>query len=181
MWVARLSNGLFGGYNPYTTLIEGDWYEPKHPYHTGEVYLNGKSLYEADSWRECSIPRRTWLLGPGVHRLPLVHLQEGDTTLLYANFQGADPNRENVEINVRRNCFYPSKTGVNYITLSGFVIRQAATQWAPPTAYQEGMIGLTGRRGGLSRTARFLIPDAQEFPWASICSPTMKTNGAPNF
>ena len=45
VWVARLSNGLFGGYNPYTTLIEGDWYEPKHPYHTGEVYLNGKSLY----------------------------------------------------------------------------------------------------------------------------------------
>ncbi len=29
----------------------------------------------------------------------------------------------------------------NTITLSGFTVRQAATQWAPPTAYQEGMIG----------------------------------------
>ena len=67
--------------------------------------------------------------------------QEGEETLLYANFHGVDPNEENVEINVRRNCFYPDKTGVNYITLSGFTVRQAATQWAPPTAYQEGMIG----------------------------------------
>lgn len=58
-----------------------------------------------------------------------------------ANFQEVDPNKELVEINVRRNGFYPSKEGVGYITLSGFVVRQAATQWAPPTAYQEGMVG----------------------------------------
>ena len=45
VWVARIGNGLFGEYNPYTTLIEGDWYEPKRPFHTGEVYLNGKSMY----------------------------------------------------------------------------------------------------------------------------------------
>ena len=67
--------------------------------------------------------------------------QEGGYTEIYANFQGADPNQETVEINVRRNCFYPDKTGVNYITLSGFTVKQAATTWAPPTAYQEGMIG----------------------------------------
>ena len=46
-----------------------------------------------------------------------------------------------MEINVRKYCFHPKKTGVNYITLSGFTVKQAATQWAPPTAYQEGMIG----------------------------------------
>ena len=31
--------------------------------------------------------------------------------------------------------------GGRVITLSGFEVSQAATQWAPPTAYQEGMIG----------------------------------------
>ncbi len=46
-----------------------------------------------------------------------------------------------MEINVRENCFYPSEAGRNYITLSGFTVTRAATQWAPPTAYQEGMIG----------------------------------------
>ena len=44
-------------------------------------------------------------------------------------------------ISVRRNCFYPESEGIGYITLSGFRISQAATQWAPPTAYQEGMVG----------------------------------------
>ena len=142
VWVARIPNGLFGDYNPYTTLVEGDWYIPFKPFHTGEVYLNGKSLYESESLEGVLHPqvhRASWDPDFTVYRW--YTCQEKDNTVLYANFQGADPNRENVEINVRRNCFYPSKTGVNYITLSGFVIRQAATQWAPPTAYQEGMVG----------------------------------------
>ena len=35
----------------------------------------------------------------------------------------------------------PEKTGVNYITVSGFNINKAATTWAPPAAFQDGMIG----------------------------------------
>lgn len=70
-----------------------------------------------------------------------VQNKKEDETVLYANFQGKNPNKENVEISVRKNCFYPEKEGVGYITLSGFTVRQATTQWAPPTAYQEGMIG----------------------------------------
>lgn len=35
----------------------------------------------------------------------------------------------------------PSKTGVGYITVSGFTVTKAATTWAPPAAYQDGMIG----------------------------------------
>ena len=37
-----LSNGLFGRYNPYTTLAEGDWFIASFVAHTGEVYLNEK-------------------------------------------------------------------------------------------------------------------------------------------
>ena len=47
VWMARISNGLFGAYNPYTTLVSGDWYNSTiKPVHTGEVYLNGKAMYE---------------------------------------------------------------------------------------------------------------------------------------
>lgn len=67
--------------------------------------------------------------------------QDEDDTLIYANFQKYNPNTNIIEINVRRNCFYPDRTGINYITVSGFVMKQAATTWAPPTAYQEGMVG----------------------------------------
>ncbi|URW86673.1 hypothetical protein M5E86_03155 [Blautia wexlerae] len=64
--------------------------------------------------------------------------EANNQTIIYANFHEKDPNKENVEISVRRNCFYPESEGIGYITLSGFRISQAATQWAPPTAYQGG-------------------------------------------
>lgn len=142
VWVARIPNGIFGDYNPYTTLISGDWYYSLKPVHTGDVYLNGKSMYEVPSLEKVENPEiypSSW--DPDFTAYTWYTQQEGNTTIIYANFQGSDPNRENVEINVRRNCFYPQKTGVNYITLSGFSIKQAATTWAPPTAYQEGMAG----------------------------------------
>ena len=142
-WVVRIGNGLFGDYNPYTIPVAGDWYFATDPVHTGEVYLNDVALYEvmsldevldpkpfAMSWEPDEITIRKWFT-----------TQDGEDTLIYANFGGKDPNKECVEINVRRNCFYPSKEGVGYITFSGFKVTKAATQWAPPTAYQDGMVG----------------------------------------
>lgn len=144
VWEAEIPNGVFGDYNPYTTLVEGDWFiaDPQKPAHTGEVYLNGKSLYEVYTLEDVLEPKRneaSW--DPEFTLYTWYTRQKENCTVLYANFQGADPNRENVEINVRRNCFYPSREGVGFITLSGFTVNKAATQWAPPTAYQEGMIG----------------------------------------
>lgn len=142
VWKARVSNGIFGNYNPYTTRISGDWYYALEPVHTGEVYLNGKSMYEVmrlDGVLAPVVYESSW--DPAFTVYTWYTEQDGDYTVIYANFQGADPNRENVEINVRRNCFFPDKTGVNYITLSGFAVKQAATTWAPPTAWQEGMVG----------------------------------------
>jgi len=64
-----------------------------------------------------------------------------ENTTIWANFRELDPNSEEVEINVREACFYPSQTGVNYLTVRGFEMSQAATQWAAPTAEQPGLIG----------------------------------------
>ena len=47
VWKLTLPNSFFGGYNPYKDLIVGDWFTDRgRPHHTGEVYLNGKSLFE---------------------------------------------------------------------------------------------------------------------------------------
>jgi hypothetical protein len=70
-----------------------------------------------------------------------------EVTTIYANFAGADPNQEEVEINVRQFCFYPDKPGRNYITVRGFEIAQAATPFVPPTADQPGMIGAHWSKG----------------------------------
>ncbi len=144
VWVARIPNGVFNAYNPYTTPIYGDWFNRRFEnMHTGQVFLNGKALYEAPTLEdviEAKEDPHTWDRPFSVHKWYTTQDEASGETVIYAGF-GVDPNKENVEITVRRNCFYPSKTGVGYITLSGFVVKQAATNWAPPTAYQEGMIG----------------------------------------
>ncbi len=68
-------------------------------------------------------------------------------TTIWAQFKGADPNKERVEINARKTVFYPDKDGMNYITVRGFTLCQAAPQWAPPTAEQEGIIGTHWSKG----------------------------------
>ena len=144
VYVCRIPNKKFGSYNPYTTLVSGDWFIATYIAHTGEVFLNGKSLYEKTTLEEVLNPviyKKSWDQAFTLHTWYTKQDTKNDETLIYANFQGKDPNKENVEITFRENCFYPEKEGVGFITLSGFTVRHAATQWAPPTAYQEGMIG----------------------------------------
>lgn len=142
VWVCRIDNGVFGSYNPYTTFVGGDWYFAPVVRHTGAVYLNDRQLYETQTLEECikgEVYPPSWDHDFSIYKWYTE--QEGNTTVIYANFQGHNPNEENVDINVRRNCFMPSKTGVDYITFSGFNVNKAATTWAPPAAYQDGMVG----------------------------------------
>lgn len=142
VWVLSVDNGIFGDYNPYTTLVEGDWYFAPTIRHTGAVYLDDRQLYETETLEECvegEVYKPSW--EPEFSIYKWYTEQEGDTSKIYANFQGKNPNKEKVEINVRRNCFMPSQTGIDYITFSGFKVEKAATTWAPPAAYQDGMVG----------------------------------------
>jgi len=71
-----------------------------------------------------------------------------DTTI-WAQFMGVNPNEQCVEINVRQTVFYPRKSGINYLTVRGFTLRDAATPWAPPTAEQIGVLGTHWSKGWL--------------------------------
>ncbi|MCQ2422666.1 MAG: right-handed parallel beta-helix repeat-containing protein [Lachnospiraceae bacterium] len=142
VWTVRVDNGIFGDYNPYTTEVYGDWYFAPAVRHTGAVYLNDVMLYETESLEECiegKVYTPSWDPDKSIYKWYTE--QDNGETVLYANFQGYDPNKENVEINVRRRCFFPSNTGRGYITVSGFVFTKAATTWAPPAAFQDGMVG----------------------------------------
>mgnify|MGYP000579759405 CR=1 FL=1 len=142
VWVLRVDNGVFGAYNPYTTYVGGDWYFAPVVRHTGAVYLDDRQLYETESLEECikgEVYAPSWEPEYSVYKWYTE--QDANETVIYANFQGKNPNEEKVEINVRRNCFMPSKTGVGYITVSGFDMNKAATTWAPPAAFQDGLIG----------------------------------------
>lgn len=162
VWKTVIPNIVFGDYNPYREILSGDWliHPTDRVAHAGDVYLNGKSFYEAASLEEVKNPtrRETGYNPPWTHRAE--KLLDPDfsiyqwyaevnekTTTIYANFHGFDPNSELVEINVRKCCFYPEKTGMNYITVRGFEMAQAATPWAPPTADQPGLLGTNWSRG----------------------------------
>jgi hypothetical protein len=149
VWKVALPNSFFGDYNPYQDSIFGDWFNRMgRVHHTGEVFLNGKSLYEKET------------LDKVLHPVADINIKdpEGSTytwycesdnsyTTIWANFHQFDPNKELTEISTRRTCIYPDKPGINYITISGFYISQAATQWGAPTAEQVGMIATHWNKG----------------------------------
>ncbi|MFC5630354.1 MULTISPECIES: right-handed parallel beta-helix repeat-containing protein [Streptococcus] len=144
VWVARISNGLFGDFNPYVERVYGDWFVQTILAHLGDVFLNDKSLYEVETLDDVLSPvikLESWDSDFSIYTWYTEQDETADETIIYANFQGLNPNEENVEISVRKNCFYPVEEGRGYITVSGFTICKAAVQWAPPTALQEGMIG----------------------------------------
>lgn len=142
-WMVRLPNSFFGDYNPYATEIAGDWFEPlggeDRRYHTGSVYFEGHWLQEA--------PSKEAVLRPADDSPRWFGGVEDETTTLYAQFPQADPNEALVEINVREAVFYPRQPGIDYITVQGFILEQAAPNWAPPTAEQVGLIGTHWSKG----------------------------------
>lgn len=149
VWRTEVPNTLFTIRNPYAMLVYGDWlFTEVTGAHLGDVYLDGKSLYERQSLEEVRHPK-PWELAkyPEASLLAWYCEVNDTTTIIWANFGGRDPRRENVEINVRPYCFWPEKTGRDYITVRGFTLTQASPQWAPPTALQEGLIGPHWSRG----------------------------------
>ena len=143
LWMARIPNSFFGDFNPFRDEIAGDWFWGKNRvHHTGAVYLNGHWLIEAGSMDSLTVSGQ---------KTPYWYA-ESDTissgeTRIWALFHGVNPNEELVEINVRKSVFYPDETGLNYITVSGLTLEHAATNWAPPTAEQVGLIGVNWSKG----------------------------------
>ncbi|WP_195430215.1 right-handed parallel beta-helix repeat-containing protein [Clostridium sp. D46t1_190503_E9] len=143
IWKTIIDNKFFGDFNPFAEAIFGDWlFKTDRVFHLGDVYLNGHSMYEAASMDAVRNPKKSETSLEAEFSVYAWYADVDDyNTTIYANFQGEDPTKGNVEINVRRFCFWPENPGRNYITVRGFTMKQAATQWAPPTALQEGLIG----------------------------------------
>lgn len=150
-WKTTIDNGFFGGFNPYTDLIRGDWFNPKgRDHHSGAVYQDGHWLIEAVRLEDVLEP-----IGSAGGYSEMTDLQpqlwfaevDAVNTTIWAQFKDIDPNEGQVEINVRQAVFYPETAGVNFITVRGLKMMHAATPWAPPTAEQIGLIGTHWSKG----------------------------------
>jgi len=149
VWKVVIPNSFFGNYNPYQDSIFGDWfYNMGRIHHTGEVFLNGKSFYEKETLEKVYKSFTDDKI-KNLHDSTFTWYCESDATntTIWANFHQYDPNKEMVEISTRRTCIYPEKSGINYITINGFYISQAATQWGAPTAEQVGMVATHWNKG----------------------------------
>ena len=162
VWRADVPHTLFGEFNPFAEAVVGDWLHPGPNgalAHRGDVYLNGRSCHEVYARGDVDAPERrthvryswtaldTELVDPDRTRYVWFAEVGDDVTTIWANFQGSDPNAELVEINVRPAVFYPERTNLDYITVRGFELAQAATPWAPPTGDQPGLIGPNWAKG----------------------------------
>ncbi len=143
VWVTRVPNAIFGERNPYAERIGGDWFfDQVNTWHTGEVYLDGRAMYEALTLGGVERPEVTPdSFDPEGSLLTWSCEVDENVTTIWANFGGVDPAEHEIEINVRKHVFWPAATGIDHITVRGFTLTKAATQWAPPTALQEGLIG----------------------------------------
>lgn len=162
VWKKVLPNEMFGDWNPYAQRVCGDWFAAPKDYdvHLGDVYINGDSMYEASSMEdlyEAKIRYSGFQKSPPPVIEPIyepertiyrwyAQVTDKETTI-FCNFHELDPNTETIEINVRKCCFYPTRTGRNYITLRGFEIAHAACPFTPPTADQVGMVGANWSKG----------------------------------
>ena len=138
VWKVTLPNSYFGGFNPYANVLAGDWFFPHgRTHHSGQVYINDNAINEAGALDDLYHGAGSNWYGSsnelGTH--------------IWVSCPGIDPNRELTEINVRQSVFYPSRPGINCITLRGFTLSQAATPWSPPTTEQIGLVGTNWSTG----------------------------------
>ncbi len=135
VWNVQLPYEFFGDYNPYYLRLSGGWLNYGQWHHRGDVYLNEEAFYEKQTVEEVQKTPNSW------------HCQvEGNVTTIRANFGNADPNAQLTEINVRESIFFPQTSGLNYITVDGFVFMHSAENWQPPRL--ELQMGAIGTRMG---------------------------------
>jgi alpha-L-arabinofuranosidase len=149
-WALVIPNTYFGKFNPYAENVSGDWFDGQGRSHRrGMVYLHGEWLPEAadlDAVIKAADGKPAWfsVVDGAKHDTPQSPAETTTSsakTTIYARFPGAtDPNSGAVEVCVRPTVFTPENTHIDYLTLSGFELRNAATNWASPTAGQRGLV-----------------------------------------
>lgn len=156
VWKLVLPNTYFGAFNPYAEKVHGDWFSGQDRNHRrGNVYLNGVWLAEApnEAAATASEGPPMWFAtvdgvaddNPLFKSLAAAKAEtaagpDAKTTIVARFPAGTDPNGGSVEVCVRPTVFTPEKTNIDFITVRGFELRNAATNWAAPTAGQVGLI-----------------------------------------
>ena len=158
LWTVRLRYDSFGGLNPFTDFINGDWFSNggRKRFRT-RLIQDGKPL---------ELHPRDLILGHGDAAKPEKPLatvrppslaglvKPGNAVLVkgmvYGTIIAAFEKNPNVcvpELIVRPACFYPVVEHRDYITLRGITFVNAGPNWAPPTSEQTAIVGTNWSKG----------------------------------
>jgi len=82
-WKVTIANSIFSDFNPFSDLINGDWFNPEgRQHHTGAVYLNGHWLIEAanleDVLKSIGQASSSYIPGSGGTLLNVAWLRPGE-------------------------------------------------------------------------------------------------------
>lgn len=137
-WKVTLPKTFFKTYNPFAEVSQKGFSGTDFfPEHNGFVIFNDLGYSEKFDIQGVTSNSNTFYV-----------TVDSQTTTLYANFGGANPNTGDAQISVRKQCFAPNTWGLGYITLDGFTIRNAAnpfSDWpSPPERAQWGMVSVYG-------------------------------------
>lgn len=141
VWEVRIPNSYWGGFNPYAELVGGDWFDGLgRDHHLGMVLVDGHWIPEAMSRAAVmAAGENTWFAE--------VDPDESGFTTITAFISVVDPNGPRVEVVVRPSVFSPAGPGVDFITVRGFELRNAATNWVSPSSGQWGLVSAHWCRG----------------------------------
>jgi hypothetical protein len=138
VWMADIPHSLFSSsrYNPFTTVAMGAClYYNAFKWTLGMVYLNDRPFSERKSPEEVRGNPGTWY-----------SRQNESSTVIYARFD-TDPNTALTEVNVRETCFHPGDRVLNYITIHGLTLKQAAPNWSGNAYPQQGIVTVFAGKG----------------------------------
>jgi hypothetical protein len=99
------------------------------------VYLDGAPLSGRQSLAEGQSTPQTWWAS-----------QEKGATVIHARFD-ADPNKAVTEVSVRDSCFHPGARVLDFISIVGLTMKQAAPQGSGPIHPQQGIITAFAGKG----------------------------------
>jgi alpha-N-arabinofuranosidase len=139
VWRIVIPNERFGSFNPYAEAVSGDWFDPGDRTHRrGMVFLDGRGIPESRSLAEVFAD-----MSPGWSATV-----SPNSTELVARFPaGTNPNSGSVEIAMRPTVFSPTEPGIDFLTVQGLTLVNAATDWVAPTSGQQGLITAYWSRG----------------------------------
>jgi hypothetical protein len=134
-----LPNTYFGSYNPNAVKSFRGYHGDQFEDHNGLMIFNDKGFTVKYSLADILGAMETGYVTTTT-----------TATEIYANFGGVNPSLGDAQVAIRKQCIAPSTWGLGYITIDGFMVKNAANPYSDwPSVPERAQFGVISVNGGL--------------------------------